>query len=317
MREPTLKPNVVFPHPDIVQGAMALRRPDLVASFRRSDVRRALKRSRWVSRTHWANNSVSPFLELFDADPDRLAAMVRRWDSSIAVVDTKTNINSVILWRDGDREKQVATPFSLSGWLRFITAGDALVDGVVVPRLNDVKAGLYLGLSYDRSAGFATDREVMAVRMPVLALAAFHLDVSVSQSARLVELFEVYTSMLYSDLSDQSVYEALRRDVVESFTELCVSVGGVLDDVPLWLVFSCITHADRSALVVLVASGVDPVRAVYLWFMGFDFSAITNILSFGIDVDMAISVFEPRYGMTMFDLAAQPIVPFTSVRAFE
>jgi len=170
MREPTLKPNVVFPHPDIVQGAMALRRPDLVASFRRSDVRRALKRSRWVSRTHWANNSVSPFLELFDADPDRLAAMVRRWDSSIAVVDTKTNINSVILWRDGDREKQVATPFSLSGWLRFITAGDALVDGVVVPRLNDVKAGLYLGLSYDRSAGFATDREVMAVRMPVLLL---------------------------------------------------------------------------------------------------------------------------------------------------
>ena len=303
------KPNVVFPDHSILQRAVDTLRPDLSYAFRRSSVRRVLKRADYTVKSLWSHNSVSPLVELFGSDPDVFSGVVERWRGSVLQRSGKALPGVSLVWSDGVRERQVSTPFHVSGWLRFMTLAEGSGGGSDSFG-NEVAAAVLFGVPEREARLFSSRREVMVPGVPMLSLAAFHLDVSVPQSVRLVEMFELYSSMVYRNDNNQSVYEALRRDVSDYYYALAVRSGGVVEDVPLWLVFSCITHAGRAELSVLIASGIDPVRAVYLWFMGFDFVSLVNVIVFDMDLDMACSVFSPRVPRAGFDLSVQPSVSF-------
>ena len=308
MMSSAARPIVVFPTADVLSHAINTHRPELSKSFKRSKVRRALRWTSYSVKNLDGAYTLYPVMELFDTRPDVLLSIIRDWSASISVKPSAVSHREVLSFVNEYRSVPVNLPFDFAYWLVTYSQGPSGSNR----SSSEFAAGRRLGLDSNMARAFACpDDAVVAEDSPLLALAAFHLDIDLGTAMRLRKIFNVYLDALYRDDTQQSVYDALRSDVVDTYTKLAVDVGGVIDDVSLWLMFACITSIGKHDLSSLMASRIDPWSAVELWVKGFDVASVIAILANDIDMQLALTMFSPRAGFMEFDLervADEPLV---------
>jgi hypothetical protein len=304
------KPVVAFPSSKVLSELLQRERPDLLRVFRKSGAKRVLGRSRFTVQSHLERFSLAPIVSFLETDPDLFVGLLRQWISTTETVDLGTVGSMRIEWSVGDNSVPTRAPFSVAEWLRFVCS--VAPDGSVLDApQTELACGLRLGLSVERSSALATKRSVVPIELPLLALAVRHLNLSVQQCGVLSGMFDSYLSMLSREGTSQNVYDAFRSSSVDYFSELSSDVDGVVEDVPAWLMFSCVTSCDKKTLIDLFESRVNPVDALRLWFVGFDFPAVVAVLVNDIDFELASTIFSPRYGVSEFDCSATGVVRFS------